>query len=118
METTIVLSIGKLATGQSGYYLDQAGGQITRANAVRTGVEDYYLGGPEAAGVWCGAGAAALGLSGEVGAEPLDRVLAGEHPTTGAPLGRALAARRPGFDLTFSAPKSVSALFGVGDDEL
>jgi conjugative relaxase-like TrwC/TraI family protein len=29
-----------------------------------------------------------------------------------------LAARRPGFDLTVSAPKSVSVLFGVGDDDL
>ena len=53
-----------------------------------------------------GAGAAALGLKGQVGGEALDRVLAGEHPATGAPLGRVLAARRPGFDLTFSAPKS------------
>jgi conjugative relaxase-like TrwC/TraI family protein len=24
----------------------------------------------------------------------------------------------PGFDLTFSAPKSVSVLFGIGDSEL
>ena len=48
----------------------------------------------------------------------LNRVLAGEHPATGAPLGRVLAARRPGFDLTFSAPKSVSVLFGIGDDRL
>ena len=29
-----------------------------------------------------------------------------------------LAHARPGFDLTFSAPKSVSVLFGIGDDEL
>src|SRR5215210_685525 len=115
---SIVLSLGKLATGQAGYYLDQAHGSLTRTQSVASGVEDYYLGGPEADGLWMGAGAEALGLRGAVGSEPLLRVLAGEHPATGAPLGRVLAARRPGFDLTFSAPKSVSVLFGVGDDGL
>src|SRR4051794_27419947 len=114
----IVLSLGKLATGQAGYYLDQARGSLTRTQSVASGVEDYYLGGPEADGLWMGAGAAALGLGGTVGSEPLVRVLAGEHPASGAPLGRVLTARRPGFDLTFSAPKSVSLLFGIGDDHM
>src|SRR5215217_4288241 len=113
-----MMSIGKLATGQSAYYLEQAQGSLSRTQSVSSGVEDYYLGGPEAAGEWVGAGAGALGVKGTVGSEPLLRVLAGEHPATGAPLGRVLAARRPGFDLTFSAPKSVSVLFGVGDDGL
>jgi hypothetical protein len=45
-------------------------------------------------------------------------VLAGEHPATGEALGRVVAGRVPGFDLTFSAPKSVSVLFGIGGDEL
>ena len=31
---------------------------------------------------------------------------------------RVLAARRPGFDLTFSASKSVSVLFAIGDVRL
>src|SRR5215213_9200009 len=115
---SIVLSLGKLATGQAGYYLDQAHGSLSRTQSVTSGVEDYYLGGPEADGLWLGAGAAALGLRGAVGSEPLLRVLAGEHPGSGAPLGRVLSARRPGFDMTFSAPKSVSVLFGVGDDGL
>jgi TrwC relaxase len=115
---TIMLSLGKLVTGQARYHLEQADSALTRAAAVSSGVEDYYLGGAEAAGVWAGAGAAALGLRGTVGGVALNRVLTGEHPATGEPLGRVLAARRPGFDLTFSAPKSVSVLFGVGDDEL
>src|SRR3954447_12794105 len=113
-----MLSIGKLATGQAEYYLEQAHGSVTRAAAVSSGVEDYYLGEPEADGIWAGAGAAALGLRGTVGARELDRVLNGEHPATGEPLGRVLAKRVPGFDLTFSAPKSVSVLFGIGDDSL
>lgn len=33
-------------------------------------------------------------------------------------MGRVVTRRVPGFDLTFSAPKSVSVLFGVGDAEL
>src|SRR3954470_16253995 len=113
-----MLSIGKLAVGQAGYYLEQAHGSVTRAGAVRSGVEDYYLGGPEAAGTWIGDGVRALGLAGEVDALRLDRVLAGEHPASGEALGRTVAGRVPGFDLTFSAPKSVSVLFGIGDDEL
>src|SRR4051794_2067114 len=113
-----MLSIGKLAVGQSDYYLEQARGAVTRAGALRSGVEDYYLGGPEAVGTWIGDGVRALGLDGEVDGVRLDRVLAGEHPANGAPLGRVVAGRVPGFDLTFSAPKSVSVLFGIGDDEL
>src|SRR3954453_12655378 len=113
-----MLSIGKLATGQAEYYLEQAHGSVTRAAAVSSGVEDYYLGGPEADGIWAGAAAGTLGLRGTVGARELDRVLNGEHPASGEPLGRVLTARVPGFDLTFSAPKSVSVLFGTGDDQL
>src|SRR4051794_36239941 len=98
-----MLSIGKLAVGQAGYSLEQAQGSVTRAGALRSGVEDYSLGGPEAAGVWIGDGVRALELAGEVDAARLDRVLAGEHPSSGAVLGRAVAGRVPGFDLTFSA---------------
>ena len=60
-----MLSIGKLAVGQAGYYLEQAHGSVTRAGALRSGVEDYYLGGPEAAGVWVGDGRAGSGSRGD-----------------------------------------------------
>jgi hypothetical protein len=56
-----VLSIGKLAAGQAGYYLEQAHGPVTRAAAVSSGVEDYYLGGPEAGGEWLGVGRISIG---------------------------------------------------------
>ncbi len=91
---------------------------MTRASSVSSGVDDYYLSGPEAPGVWTGAGARMLGLGGEVDAVRLDRVLSGLHPAPGEALGRIVARRVPGFDLTFSAPKSVSVLFGVGDARL
>jgi conjugative relaxase-like TrwC/TraI family protein len=110
------VSIGKLAVGQADYYLEQAQGSVTRAGAVSSGAEDYYLNGPEAAGVWVGDGVRAVGLGGTVDALRLDRVLSGCAPVTGEPLGRAVPRRVPGFDLTFSAPKSVSVLFGIGDD--
>ena len=113
-----MLSIGKLAVGQADYYLAQAQGSVTRAGAVASGVEDYYLGGGEAAGVWVGDGVRALGLGGTVDALRLDRVLSGCAPGSGELLGRAVPRRVPGFDLTFSAPKSVGVLFGVGGDEL
>ena len=46
-------------------------------------------------------------------------MLAGLDPRDGSPLrGSSSAVRVAGFDLTFSAPKSVSVLFGVGDGEL
>src|SRR4051794_33342389 len=75
-----MLSIGKLALGHADYYLEQARRATTRARAVASGVEDYYVGGSEPAGEWIGGGGALLGLRGEVGRHELHRMLAGEHP--------------------------------------
>jgi conjugative relaxase-like TrwC/TraI family protein len=104
-----VLSIGKLAAGQEGYYLE----------AVASGVEDYYLGSGEAPGRWIGRGSARLGLSGVVDAGDLRAVLDGRCPATGRSV---ITVRRPGrlpgLDLTFSAPKSVSLLFALSDSKL
>ena len=75
-----MLSIGKLAVGQADYYLDQALGSVTRAGAVSSGVEDYYLSGHEAPGVWIGAGSRALGLGGEIDAVRLSAELAQREP--------------------------------------
>lgn len=113
-----MLSIGKLATGQARYYLEQAERRVDRVTSVATGVEDYYVGGSEPDGVWVGAGGVALGATGRVTAEALRRVLEGVHPVAGEALGRHAAVRVPGFDVTFSAPKSVSVLFGIGDNAL
>jgi conjugative relaxase-like TrwC/TraI family protein len=104
-----MLSIGKIAaTPTAGrYYVDQ----------VSRGVEDYYAGEGETAGVWVGAGAAALGLGGEVGEEGIVRLLSGQDPASGAALRQPLALGSvAGFDLTFRAPKSVSVLFAIGDE--
>src|SRR5687768_7047448 len=108
-----MVSIGKLGAGQAMYYLDQAELPMSRASAVSSGVEDYYVGGSEPAGRWCGRSAARLGLSGKVDGDALHAILAGEHPATGELL-RCRRGRVPGFDVTFSAPKSMSVVFGIG----
>ncbi|MFC2177128.1 MobF family relaxase, partial [Actinomycetota bacterium] len=76
------------------------------------------LRGGTATGWWRGSGAAELGLAGTVTAEGLVRLFDGQHPGTGEQLGRSL--RRDGvaaWDVTFSADKSVSLLWALGDDE-
>jgi conjugative relaxase-like TrwC/TraI family protein len=109
-----VLSIGKLATGQANYYLRLADGRVDRATSVASGVEDYYAG-EDSAGEWLGGGTLRLSLKGKVEGTALHTVLAGNRPETGEPLRDTHGTRVPGFDLTFSAPKSVSILFGIGD---
>lgn len=103
-----MVSIGKLGAGQAKYYLDQAALPMSGLSAVSSGVEDYYVNGAEAAGRWCGRSAARLGLIGEVDGDDLHRILAGEDPGTGELLRR--RGRVPGFDVTFSAPKSVGVV--------
>ena len=106
---THVLSIGKLGQGQASYYLE----------SVAQGVEDYYTGTGEAPGRWVGSAARKLGMAGEVDGDALHAALDGAHPRSGDPLAsRRGGTRVPGFDLTFSAPKSVSVIFGLADDDV
>ncbi len=106
-----MLSIGKLGTGQESYYLEK----------VAEGAEDYYSGEGEAEGQWLGDAAAELGLSGTVEPDQLTAMLTANNPATGEPLGlRAVGGKGPipGFDLTFSAPKSVSLTWALGGSEV
>ncbi len=112
--TTLKTSAGGLA-GLIGYYAGLAEDR-TRQGAGR-GPVDYYVDPDEPAGVWWGSGLGALGLRGEVQGEDLRSLLAGEDPATGWPLGRSFGERSArGFDATFSAPKSVSALWALTPD--
>src|SRR3954452_10719310 len=114
-----MVSIGKLSAGQERYYLEQAAERVDAASSIGGGAEDYYLDPGEANGEWLGGASSRLGLKGAVGAEQLRRVLAGEHPVKPLLLRRPTARSRvAAYDLTFSAPKSVSVLFGLGDDEI
>ncbi|MGH9097372.1 MAG: MobF family relaxase, partial [Acidimicrobiales bacterium] len=104
-----MLSIGRLGvTGGAEYYLDK----------VTNNVDDYYLGHGEAPGRWIGATAVRLNLEGEVDADTLRNLLTGRS-AIGANLGIQLRPdRRPGYDLTFSAPKGVSLLWAFGGPEV
>jgi len=79
---------------------------------------DYYIDGQEVAGRWHGKGAELLGLSGEVQDCEFFALCDNLHPETGEKLTpRTKDNRRAGFDLTFSAPKSVSVLYELSRDE-
>jgi conjugative relaxase-like TrwC/TraI family protein len=79
---------------------------------------DYYENGPEQLkGLWIGTGAKLLGLDGEIDKEHFDRIVDNLHPFEDKKLTpRNHANRRILTDVTFSAPKSVSILFGVTED--
>jgi conjugative relaxase-like TrwC/TraI family protein len=77
-------------------------------------IEDYYLPLADEGGRWCGQGAKALGLDGEATREAMAALLEGRHPRTGEQLGqKPLENGVRAYDLTFSAPKSVSLLAGL-----
>lgn len=99
-----MLSIGAMG-GQSGnYYLDLAS-------------EDYYLKGGEPPGVWLGTGSNLLGLSGTVSREEFLNLFNGFSPDGKTKLTQNAGqeSHHPGWDLTFSAPKSVSVLWSQSD---
>ena len=98
-----MVSIGKLGTGQAKYYLDQAELPMSRASAVSSGVEDYYVGGSEPAGRWFGRSAARLGLTGEVDGNDLHKILAGEDPATGELLATLIGHSAKACALAFSS---------------
>jgi len=107
-----VLGVTPLTDRGGGYYLGDLAaelGPLCVADRRGTGFA-RTTGAP---GRWVGAGAEGLGLRGPVRADDLGLVLSGGGPVT----GRRLAGRVPtvsAYDLTFSAPKSVSVLMALG----
>lgn len=79
--------------------------------------EDYYTKGGEPPGLWYGEGAKALGLKGEVKDAHLRHLLDGYSANGKHKLVQNAGSedRQSGWDLTFSAPKSVSTLWAVSD---
>jgi conjugative relaxase-like TrwC/TraI family protein len=93
----------------------------------RPGEGDYYAATGNPPGRWYGAGL--TGLAGGAGIPPGSPVTeaaitavfgGGVDPVTGQLLGRTGGGRRgvAGFDLTFTAPKSVSVLWALGSADL
>jgi len=79
--------------------------------------DDYYSEGGVSPSEWQGAGAEALGLSGEVGHDQFRDLLDGK--VAGEQLGTyrdGQLEHRPGWDVTLSAPKSVSIMAEVAGD--
>lgn len=84
------------------------------ASGLREG--DYYS--EEGKGLWSGKAAVMLGLSGEVEREQFEALCENRRPDTGAKLKpREDSDRKVGYDMTFSAPKSVSILHEILGDE-
>jgi conjugative relaxase-like TrwC/TraI family protein len=115
-----VLSIGKLVPGQASYY----------EQTVAKGRDDYYSGNGEAPGQWVGRAAGQLGLAGQVEAARFNAMVAGLDPRDTTLNNRLLSRERKpriingkryapvaAYDLTFSAPKSVSVLFALADPQ-
>jgi Ti-type conjugative transfer relaxase TraA len=101
-----MLSMAALTVGQEEYHL-----ALTRG--------DYYAAGAEAPGRWWGRGASQLGLEGRVRGEELRSLFRGLAPDDSRKLVQNAGARdrQPAWDLTFSCPKSVSAVWAVARTE-
>ncbi|EMD1227787.1 conjugative transfer relaxase/helicase TraI [Salmonella enterica] len=80
--------------------------------------EDNYYASGSLDSRWMGEGAEKLGLKGEVASADMDAVRQGRLPD-GSDLSRMVDGvnkHRSGYDLTFSAPKSVSVMALIGED--
>ena len=106
----MVASIGAVASPSQGITYYERDGYYARDDPAH-----------KEGSAWFGKGAEALGLEGPVDAETFKDLLAGEVPDeTGRRLGRkdkdGNVHHRPGRDITFSAPKSVSLAALIGGD--
>jgi conjugative relaxase-like TrwC/TraI family protein len=115
-----MVGVTKIQRGNAGYWLA----------AVAEGGDDYYTKPGEAPGEWVGELADELGLVGQVDAAGYTAILEGRDPKTGAQLvsrpptsfrelpDGALKRIEPvlGYDVRFSAPKSVSLLYALGEE--
>jgi conjugative relaxase-like TrwC/TraI family protein len=108
-----MMSLTPMAPSAWRYYVEE----------IAQGREDYYARSAERPGRFVGRGAESLGVSGrEADAVALERLFGhGTDPRDGAPLGRSFdpdnSRAVAGFALTFSPPKSVSALWAVAGQE-
>jgi len=104
--------------GDAGGYLAYLGGPST-STKQRGDFDDYARGADKQAGsqpTWACSGAELLGLDGVAEPEHVERLAQGFHPLTGAALVKGAGQNHVmGLDMTFSAPKDVSAVFAGGD---
>ncbi len=92
---------------------------VDHAKQYFMGGDNYYIGNGEGKSIWWGKGAESLGLSGTVEKDVFENLLKGNLPD-GQVLGKVVDGKvehRPGFDLTFSIPKSASIVALRTDDK-
>ena len=98
------ISARKIASAALGYYRNM-------------GEDDYYARDGEGPGRWEGRGAERLSLEGPVEKSAFEAALSGRDPKIGTRLVQANGpAHSAGWDMTFSAPKSVSVLWALSPD--
>ena len=104
----MVVSIGAVASASQGVSYYERDGYYAKGDPKH-----------KESSAWAGRGAEALNLNGPVDTDIFKAILAGKVPD-GPQLGRpgkdGAMTHRPGRDLTFSAPKSVSLAALVGGD--
>jgi len=105
----VTVRVTSLAGADAGaYYVDPE----------RHALATYYSEAGEPPGAWGGKQAAAWGLVGDVDPEVFRSLMDGADPS-GAPLGRRYGEESVrGYDITFSAPKSLSTLWALGDEHV
>lgn len=99
-----MMSVSAMSGGQGNYYAGLA-------------QEDYYLEGGEPPGLWMGEGAKRLGLSGKIDKKEFLELFDGRHNGEKLVQNADKENHRPGWDLTFSAPKTVSTAWSQADRE-
>lgn len=105
-----MLSGGKVTPSNAGYYQE----------SVAKGIEDYYAGEGESPGRWFGR---AEMIGAQVGAEVTETearlLLEARSRPDGSQLGKTKVdeSSLTAYDLTFSAPKSVSVLYALGNEQ-
>lgn len=99
-----MMSVASMSAGQGGYYAGLA-------------QEDYYLKGGEPPGLWMGEGAKKLGLFGTVNKAQFLELFDGFKDGEKLVQNAGKENHRPGWDLTFSAPKTVSTAWSQADLE-
>jgi conjugative relaxase-like TrwC/TraI family protein len=97
-----MMSVSAMQKGSGAYY----------SNLAR---EDYYTEGGEPPGQWLGDGADELGLTGKIDKKAFSKLLQGYDANGKKLVQNAGENHQQGWDLTFSAPKSVSVVWSQAD---
>ena len=108
-----MLAVKSIPSGNNSRIADYYEGYLTGENPNQKATD-------EPSGKWCGSYAEQLQIAqSQVQKGDLKNGLNGYHPRTGEALSNnAGANHKPGHDLTFNAPKSVSIAAAAGSDEI